>query len=112
MLVCSLYILSFLITRLAGVSDDFFLNDYTGLQKILETVSQVEELGGMLSIKQAELTHANKLANQKLQQMVEDQQDAEKKRTLSVSMREELRIKEQEVADRKSKVCMRLVYNL
>ncbi len=41
-----------------------------GLQKIRETVDQVEELQASLSIKKNELEQKNKLANQKLKQMV------------------------------------------
>ena len=41
-----------------------------GLQKIRETVDQVEELQSSLSIKKNELEKKNALANQKLRQMV------------------------------------------
>ena len=41
-----------------------------GLQKIRETVDQVEELQASLSIKKNELEQKNTLANQKLKQMV------------------------------------------
>ena len=41
-----------------------------GLQKIRETVDQVEELQSSLSIKKNELEKKNALANQKLKQMV------------------------------------------
>ena len=41
-----------------------------GLQKIRETVDQVEELQASLSIKKNELEQKNALANQKLKQMV------------------------------------------
>ena len=41
-----------------------------GLQKIRETVDQVEELQSSLSIKKNELEQKNTLANQKLKQMV------------------------------------------
>ena len=52
-----------------------------GLQKIRETVEQVEELQASLSIKTNELEPKNTLANQNLKQMVHDQQEAEKKIT-------------------------------
>lgn len=58
----------------------------------------------MLGAKKAELMRADALANEKLQQMVHDQQEAENKRVLSLSIREELRLKELEVAERKLKV--------
>ena len=41
-----------------------------GLQKIKETVEQVEELQQSLSVKKIELEKKNTLANQKLKQMV------------------------------------------
>ena len=41
-----------------------------GLQKIRETVDQVEELQSSLSIKKNDLEKKNALANQKLKQMV------------------------------------------
>ena len=43
-----------------------------GLQKIRETVEQVEELQRSLSIKRNELEEKNNLANAKLKQMVSD----------------------------------------
>lgn len=41
-----------------------------GLNKIRETVDQVEELQASLSVKKIELEKKNQLANQKLKQMV------------------------------------------
>ena len=41
-----------------------------GLQKIRETVDQVDKLQASLSVKKTELEEKNKLANQKLKQMV------------------------------------------
>lgn len=61
-------------------------------------------MDSMLGAKKTELMRADALANEKLQQMVHDQQEAENKRVLSLSIREELRLKEQEVAERKLKV--------
>ena len=43
-----------------------------GLQKIRETVDQVEELQSSLSIKKNDLEQKNALANQKLRQMVRE----------------------------------------
>lgn len=67
-------------------------------------MEQVKEMDSMLGAKKTELMRADALANEKLQQMVHDQQEAENKRVLSLSIREELRLKEQEVAERKLKV--------
>lgn len=43
-----------------------------GLNKIHETVDQVEELQASLSVKKIELEQKNQLANQKLKQMVSE----------------------------------------
>lgn len=43
-----------------------------GLQKIRETVEQVDKLQSSLSIKKNELEQKNSLANQKLKQMVSE----------------------------------------
>ncbi len=61
-----------------------------GLQKIRETVEQVEELQASLSIKKNDLEQKNILANQKLKQMVHDQQEAESKKVTSQEIQEEL----------------------
>ncbi|XP_046843318.1 cytoplasmic dynein 1 heavy chain 1-like isoform X2 [Xenia sp. Carnegie-2017] len=57
-----------------------------GLTKIKETVEQVEELQKSLSMKSQELKAKNALANQKLKQMLKDQQEAEKKRVTSTEL--------------------------
>eukprot|EP00124_Ichthyophonus_hoferi_P001082 Ihof_evm1s50 gene=Ihof_evmTU1s50 len=75
-----------------------------GLQKIDETVAQVEELQKTLSVKRVELERANIAANDKLKQMVHDQQEAERRRVSSLAIQEELLIKESEVAQRKALV--------
>ncbi|ESP05087.1 hypothetical protein LOTGIDRAFT_151884 [Lottia gigantea] len=61
-----------------------------GLQKIRETVDQVEELQKSLSVKRLELEQKNNAANQKLQQMVKDQQEAEKKKVTSQEIQQAL----------------------
>ena len=61
-----------------------------GLQKIRETVEQVEELQASLSVKKNELEQKNALANQKLKQMVHDQQEAEKRKVTSQEIQEAL----------------------
>ncbi|XP_063712959.1 cytoplasmic dynein 1 heavy chain 1-like isoform X4 [Symsagittifera roscoffensis] len=52
-----------------------------GLQKIRETVQQVEQMQKELKVKSKELEEKNALANAKLKQMVADQQAAESKKT-------------------------------
>jgi len=61
-----------------------------GLQKIRDTVQQVENLQKSLSLKSQELEAKNALANQKLKQMVKDQQEAEKKRVTSTELQVDL----------------------
>lgn len=72
-----------------------------GLQKIRETVDQVEELQSSLSIKKNELEQKNTLANQKLKQMVKDQQEAEKKKVASQEIQEMLLVQNKNVAQKK-----------
>eukprot|EP00731_Ephydatia_muelleri_P024350 Em0016g621a len=73
-----------------------------GLQKIRETVDQVEELQASLSIKKAELQQKNDLANQKLKQMVKDQQEAERKRVTSQEIQETLQEKTKEIEKKRA----------
>ncbi|XP_019858156.1 PREDICTED: cytoplasmic dynein 1 heavy chain 1-like [Amphimedon queenslandica] len=54
-----------------------------GLQKIQETVQQVERVTSQPPYKKNELKQKNMLANQKLKQMVHNQQEAEKKKITS-----------------------------
>merc|ERR1719193_188369 len=61
-----------------------------GLQKIRETVEQVEDLQKSLSVKANELEAKTALANAKLKQMVKDQQEAEKKKVASQEIQKQL----------------------
>ncbi|XP_064623935.1 cytoplasmic dynein 1 heavy chain 1-like isoform X3 [Lineus longissimus] len=61
-----------------------------GLQKIRETVEQVEELQKSLSVKRIELEEKNNMANAKLKQMVKDQQEAERKKVASQEIQQNL----------------------
>lgn len=54
-----------------------------GLNKIAETVEQVEEMQKSLAVKSQELQAKNEMANAKLKQMFKDQQEAEKKKIQS-----------------------------
>ncbi|CAO1413898.1 unnamed protein product [Diamesa tonsa] len=54
-----------------------------GLNKIAETVEQVEEMQKSLAVKSSELGQKNEAANAKLKQMFKDQQEAEKKKVQS-----------------------------
>ncbi|KAK3093975.1 hypothetical protein FSP39_022394 [Pinctada imbricata] len=73
-----------------------------GLQKIRETVEQVEELQKSLSVKRIELEEKNAAANAKLKQMIKDQQEAEQKKVMSQDIQEAL-IKQTKVISEKQK---------
>ncbi|XP_077870638.1 cytoplasmic dynein 1 heavy chain 1-like [Saccoglossus kowalevskii] len=75
-----------------------------GLQKIKETVDQVEELQKSLSLKSKELEAKNAMANAKLKQMVKDQQEAEKKKVTSQEIQAALIIANKAIAERTDSV--------
>ncbi|OCF56381.1 dynein heavy chain 1, cytosolic [Kwoniella mangroviensis CBS 10435] len=57
-----------------------------GLDKLRDTVNQVEELRHSLAAKSSQLEAKNAEANQKLRQMVTDQQEAEAKKAASIEI--------------------------
>ncbi|KAF8665172.1 hypothetical protein AX16_000636 [Volvariella volvacea WC 439] len=59
---------------------------HIGLDKLRDTVTQVEELRKSLAIKRSQLEAKNAEANEKLKRMVADQQDAEQKKTASIQI--------------------------
>ncbi|XP_037905377.1 dynein heavy chain, cytoplasmic isoform X4 [Hermetia illucens] len=61
-----------------------------GLNKIAETVEQVEEMQKSLAVKSQELQAKNEAANAKLKQMFKDQQEAEKKKVQSQEIQQQL----------------------
>ena len=75
-----------------------------GLNKIKETVEQVAVLSEQLGEKEKLLSAKNELANQKLKQMVQDQQEAEAKKATSVEIQAQLEVKEKEVEESKKVV--------
>uniref|UniRef100_T1JGT9 Dynein heavy chain, cytoplasmic n=1 Tax=Strigamia maritima TaxID=126957 RepID=T1JGT9_STRMM len=75
-----------------------------GLQKIQETVEQVEELQKSLALKSLELQAKNDAANNKLRQMVKDQQEAEKKKVQSQEIQAELMKQEEAIAIKRKSV--------
>ncbi|XP_065684969.1 cytoplasmic dynein 1 heavy chain 1 isoform X1 [Hydra vulgaris] len=79
-----------------------------GLQKIRDTVSQVEELQKSLSMKSQELEAKNALANQKLKQMVKDQQEAEKKRVTSTELQSDLMLQTEQINIKKELIMTEL----
>ena len=66
-----------------------------GLQKIRETLDQVEILRKDLAVKSIELTEKDNAASVKLKQMLNDQQEAERNKLKSEEIKEELRKKQQ-----------------
>ncbi|RUS77140.1 hypothetical protein EGW08_015096 [Elysia chlorotica] len=75
-----------------------------GLQKIHETVEQVEELQKSLSIKRIELEEKNNAANAKLKQMVKDQQEAERKKVTSQEIQQALKDQTKVITEKQSNV--------
>jgi len=79
-----------------------------GLNKIRETVEQVEELQKSLSLKSQELEAKNALANQKLKQMVKDQQEAEKKKVTSTEIQAALNEQTRNIEEKQASVMAEL----
>ncbi|KAK7789348.1 hypothetical protein R5R35_002380 [Gryllus longicercus] len=75
-----------------------------GLNKIAETVEQVEEMQKSLAVKSQELQAKNEAANAKLRQMVKDQQEAEKKKVQSQEIQAELEVQEVKIAQKREDV--------
>jgi dynein heavy chain 1 len=73
-----------------------------GLDKLTETVSQVEDLRRSLANTNAELERKSAEANEKLKQMVAGQQQAETKRAASLKIRNDLELQTAEIAQRKT----------
>jgi len=63
-----------------------------GLSKIRETVEQVEELQKSLAVKRTELEKKNNEADKKLKQMMNDKQEAEKKKVDSEELKKILQV--------------------
>ena len=75
-----------------------------GLNKIKETVDQVEDLQKSLSSKRAILEKKNEEANLKLKQMIVDQQEAEKTKLDSQELQKILIVQTEEIAVKKESV--------
>lgn len=75
-----------------------------GLSKIKETVEQVEELQKSLAVKRTELEKKNNEANQKLKQMMNDQQEAEKKKVASQELQQIINQQMEEIERKKASV--------
>ncbi|SPO29649.1 cytoplasmic dynein heavy chain 2 [Ustilago trichophora] len=75
-----------------------------GLDKLRSTVDQVEELQKSLAVKRTQLEAKNAQANQKLQSMVKDQQEAEQKRAASIDIQAALAHQEEQIGERRQVV--------
>ncbi|KAH9824443.1 dynein heavy chain and region D6 of dynein motor-domain-containing protein [Melampsora americana] len=75
-----------------------------GLDKLRDTVVQVEELRKSLAIKSAQLETKNIEAEAKLNQMLEDQQQAESKKQASIQIQAALEQQNKDIAERRSVV--------
>ncbi len=75
-----------------------------GLNKIAETVEQVEEMQKSLAVKSQELQTKNEAANMKLRQMVKDQNEAEQKKIQSQEIQTMIEKQTAEIALKKKDV--------
>jgi dynein heavy chain 1, cytosolic len=77
---------------------------HVGLDKLRDTVTQVEDLRKSLAIKRTQLEAKNAEANEKLQRMVKDQQEAEQKKTASIEIQAALVEQEKYIEQRRAVV--------
>ncbi|KAF8592026.1 dynein heavy chain protein 1 [Ramaria rubella] len=77
---------------------------HVGLDKLRDTVTQVEELRKSLAIKRGQLEAKNAEANEKLRRMVADQQEAEQKKAASIEIQAALAEQDRNIEQRRSVV--------
>ncbi|KAG9099539.1 hypothetical protein FS749_001026 [Ceratobasidium sp. UAMH 11750] len=77
---------------------------HVGLDKLRDTVTQVEDLRKSLAIKSAQLETKNTEANEKLQRMVTDQQEAEAKKASSIQIQAALVEQDKQIEERRQVV--------
>ncbi|KAJ5558498.1 hypothetical protein N7461_002470 [Penicillium sp. DV-2018c] len=75
-----------------------------GLEKLHDTVDKVSDLRASLAQKKTQLEQKDKEANEKLQRMVADQQEAEQRKHVSLEVQAALEIQERDVATRREVV--------
>ncbi|CCG82670.1 Dynein heavy chain [Taphrina deformans PYCC 5710] len=73
-----------------------------GSAKLQSTVKQVDELQLNLTMKREQLTIKDRQANAKLQNMVANQQEAEKRKVASLEIQEAIAIQEHEILERRN----------
>ncbi|KAH0590223.1 hypothetical protein H2248_000395 [Termitomyces sp. 'cryptogamus'] len=77
---------------------------HVGLDKLKDTVAQVEELRKSLAIKRSQLQAKDAEANDKLKRMVADQQEAEQKKAASIEIQAALVEQERNIQERRAVV--------
>jgi len=77
---------------------------HVGLDKLKDTVTQVEELRKSLAIKRSQLEAKDAEANEKLKRMVADQQEAEQKKAASIEIQAALVEQDKKIAQRRAVV--------
>ncbi|KAI6162009.1 dynein heavy chain protein 1 [Pisolithus thermaeus] len=77
---------------------------HVGLDKLRDTVTQVEELRKSLAIKRSQLEAKDAEANEKLKRMVADQQEAEQKKAASIEIQAALVEQDKKIAQRRAVV--------
>lgn len=77
---------------------------HVGLDKLRETVTQVEELRKSLAIKRTQLEAKNQEADRKLKRMVADQQEAEQKKAASIEIQAALAEQDKHIEQRRAVV--------
>ncbi|KAI0961093.1 hypothetical protein AcV7_000287 [Taiwanofungus camphoratus] len=75
---------------------------HVGLDKLRDTVTQVEELRKSLAIKRSQLEAKNAEANEKLKRMVADQQEAEQKKAASIEIQAALVKQDKHIEQRRA----------
>jgi dynein heavy chain 1 len=77
---------------------------HVGLDKLKDTVTQVEQLRKSLAIKRPQLEEKDAEANEKLKRMVADQQEAEKKKAASIEIQAALVEQDRNIEQRRAVV--------
>ena len=77
---------------------------HVGLDKLKDTVTQVEELRKSLAIKRSQLEAKDHEANEKLKRMVADQQEAEQKKVASIQIQAKLAEQDRYIEQRRAVV--------
>jgi dynein heavy chain 1 len=80
---------------------------HVGLDKLRDMLTQVEQLRKSLAVKRVQLEAKDKEANEKLQQVVTDQQETEQKKTASIEIQAALVEQDKNIEQRRAVVMAR-----